>query len=82
MVNKIQYLILLLIVFSVNAVENKVQSSHWTEMIFSTPENQLIKLSDDNLCVNSSAENFNDIKPIKKFYSLSECNAFINKLKN
>ena len=58
------------------------ESQHWTQKIFSTSENRLIKLSLDGQCFDSLDKNFNTMKFKQKFNSLKECQAYIEKNKD
>ena len=57
-------------------------SQHWTQKIFRTSENRLIKLSLDGQCFDSLDKNFNTMKFKQKFNSLKECQAYIEKNKD
>ena len=58
------------------------ESQHWTQKIFSTSENRLIKLSFNGQCFESSDKNFNTMKFKQKFNSLKECQAYIQEHKD
>ena len=82
MVMKITFTIFFLFLLITSTIISAEDSQHWTQKIFSTSENRLIKLSIDDHCFDSSAKNFNSMKFKQKFNSVKECQSYIEKYKN
>ena len=79
---KITFTIFFLSLLITSTIISAEDSQHWTQKIFSTSENRLIKLSIDDHCFDSSAKNFNSMKFKQKFNSVKECQSYIEKYKN
>lgn len=79
---KITFTIFFLFLLISSSIIFAEDSLHWTQKIFSTSENRLIKLSIDDHCFDSSAKNFNTMKFKQKFNSVKECQSYIEKYKN
>ena len=79
---KITFTIFFLFLLISSSIIFAEDSKHWTQKIFSTSENRLIKLSIDDHCFDSSAKNFNSMKFKQKFNSVKECQSYIEKYKN
>jgi len=79
---KITFTIFFLFLLISSSIISAEDSQHWTQKIFSTSENRLIKLSIDDHCFDSSAKNFNTMKFKQKFNSVKECQSYIEKYKS
>ena len=79
---KITFTIFFLCLLILPAIIFAEENQHWTQKIFSTSENRLIKLSTDDHCFDSSKQNFNTMKFKQKFNSVKECQSYIEKYKN
>ncbi len=79
---KMTFTIFFLFLLISSSIISAEDGQHWTQKIFSTSENHLIKLSLDDHCFDSSAKNFNTMKFKQKFNSVKECQSYIEKYKN
>ena len=79
---KITFTIFFLFLLITSTIISAEDSQHWTQKIFSTSENRLIKLSIDDHCFDSSAKNFNSMQFKQKFNSVKDCQSYIEKYKN
>ncbi len=79
---KITFTIFFLFLLITSTIISAEDSQHWTQKIFNTSENRLIKLSIDDHCFDSSAKNFNSMKFKQKFNSVKDCQSYIEKYKN
>ena len=79
---KITFTIFFLFLLITSTIISAEDGQHWTQKIFSTSENRLIKLSTDDHCFDSSKQNFNTMKFKQKFNSVKDCHSYIQKHKN